>query len=81
HVPINDGEVQECGDFELDGVTFPAAEVQIEFVDPADSDGALFPTGNLVDHLEVPELGNLQATMINAGIPTIFLQAEQLGYS
>ncbi|MDO6765926.1 2-methylaconitate cis-trans isomerase PrpF [Agarivorans sp. 1_MG-2023] len=81
HVPINDGEVQECGDFELDGVTFPAAEVQIEFVDPADSDGALFPTGNLVDQLEVPEIGTLQATMINAGIPTIFLQAEQLGYS
>lgn len=80
HVPMTDGLVQETGDFELDGVTFPAAEVKIEFVDPADDDGSLFPTGNLVDELEVPELGVFQATLINAGIPTIFLNAEALSY-
>lgn len=80
HVPITDGEVQETGDFELDGVTFPAAEIQVEFMDPADGDGAMFPTGNVVDDLEVPGLGTLQATMINAGIPTIFLNAEDIGY-
>ncbi|GHE21445.1 2-methylaconitate cis-trans isomerase PrpF [Halomonas urumqiensis] len=81
HVPITNGEVQETGDFELDGVTFPAAEVPVEFMDPADGAGAMFPTGNLVDELEVPGVGFLQATMINAGIPTIFLDAEQLGYT
>ncbi|WP_163133751.1 2-methylaconitate cis-trans isomerase PrpF [Agarivorans sp. Alg241-V36] len=81
HVPIVEGEVQECGDFELDGVTFPAAEVQIEFINPADGDGALFPTGKLCEELEVPGIGSLQATMINAGIPTIFIDAKQLGYS
>jgi len=80
-VPITNGEVQETGDFELDGVTFPAAEVQVEFMDPADGDGAMFPTGNLVDELEVPGIGTLQATMINAGIPTIFLNAEDIGYT
>jgi len=80
-VPIADGEVQETGDFELDGVTFPAAEVQVEFIDPADGEGAIFPTGNLVDDLEVPGVGSLKATMINAGIPTIFLNAEAVGYS
>ena len=80
HVPITNGEVQETGDFELDGVTFPAAEVQIEFMDPADGDGAMFPTGNLVDELEVPGVGTLNATMINAGIPTIFINAEDIGY-
>jgi len=79
HVPITDGAVQETGDFELDGVTFPAAEVQIEFMDPADGDGAMFPTGNLVDDLEVPGVGTLKATMINAGIPTIFVNAEAIG--
>lgn len=79
-VPINAGEVQEIGDFELDGVTFPAAEVQIEFIDPAASDTAMFPTGNVVDDLEVPSVGTLKATMINAGIPTIFLSAEEIGY-
>ena len=79
-VPITNGEVQETGDFELDGVTFPAAEVQVEFMDPADGDGAMFPTGNLVDELEVPGIGTLQATMINAGIPTIFVNAEDIGY-
>lgn len=84
HVPITGGEVQETGDFELDGVTFPAAEVQIEFLDPADEGedgGAMFPTGQLVDTLEVPEVGTFQATLINAGIPTIFIQAEALGYT
>jgi probable AcnD-accessory protein PrpF len=84
HVPITQGQVQETGDFELDGVTFPAAEVQIEFLDPADDGedgGAMFPTGNLVDTLEVPEVGRFQATFINAGIPTIFLNAEDIGYT
>ncbi len=83
-VPITNGEVQETGDFELDGVTFPAAEVQLEFLDPAAEEegagGAMFPTGNLVDELEVPGLGKIAATMINAGIPTIFVNAEALGY-
>ncbi|KQW98047.1 MULTISPECIES: 2-methylaconitate cis-trans isomerase PrpF [Acinetobacter] len=84
HVPITQGQVQETGDFELDGVTFPAAEVQIEFLDPADDGedgGAMFPTGNVVDSLEVPEIGTFQATLINAGIPTIFLNAEEIGYN
>ncbi|WP_173912667.1 2-methylaconitate cis-trans isomerase PrpF [Acinetobacter sp. Marseille-Q1618] len=83
HVPITNGQVQETGDFELDGVTFPAAEVQIEFLDPADDGeegGAMFPTGNVVDTLDVPEVGTFQATLINAGIPTIFLNAEDIGY-
>ncbi|MBY5922686.1 2-methylaconitate cis-trans isomerase PrpF [Ferrimonas balearica] len=82
-VPISDGQVQETGDFELDGVTFPAAEVAVTFSDPAD--GALFPTGQLVDTLEVPEHlvagGQLEVTLINAGIPTVFARAEDLGYS
>ncbi len=81
HVPMTDGEVQETGDFELDGVTFPAAEVQVDFVDPADESGSMFPTGNLVDDLEVPGVGTFKATMINAGIPTIFLNADEIGYS
>ncbi|MBB5402009.1 2-methylaconitate cis-trans isomerase PrpF [Paraburkholderia youngii] len=84
HVPMTDGAVQETGDFELDGVTFPAAEVPLEFMDPAaDEEGAggsMFPTGNLVDDLEVPGVGTLKATMINAGIPTIFVDAEAIGY-
>jgi len=84
HVPIADGQVQETGDFELDGVTFPAAEIALEFLDPADEGedgGAMFPTGNLVDDLEVPGVGTLKATLINAGIPTIFLDAAALGYA
>ena len=85
HVPVTNGEVQETGDFELDGVTFPAAEVQIEFLNPADegengAGGSMFPTGNLVDDLEVPGIGVLKATLINAGIPTIFVNAEDIGY-
>ncbi|MBH0002173.1 2-methylaconitate cis-trans isomerase PrpF [Pseudoalteromonas sp. SWYJZ12] len=81
HVPMTNGEVQETGDFELDGVTFAAAEVKLEFIDPADGDGALFPTGNVVDDLEVPGVGTLKATMINAGIPTIFINATDIGYT
>ena len=82
HVPMNGGQVQETGDFELDGVTFPAAEVQLEFMDPADDgEGAMFPTGNVVDALEVPGVGTLQATMITAGIPTIFVNAADIGYT
>ncbi len=81
HVPVTDGEVQETGDFELDGVTFPAAEVQVEFISPVDPSEAMFPTGNLIDDLEVPEIGTFKATMINAGIPTIFLNATDIGYS
>ena len=86
HVPITNGQVQETGDFELDGVTFPAAEVQLEFLDPADEgegDGgsAMFPTGNLVDDLEVPNIGTFKATLINAGIPTIFVNAADIGYT
>ncbi|MCE2869900.1 MAG: 2-methylaconitate cis-trans isomerase PrpF [Oxalobacteraceae bacterium] len=85
HVPMVNGVVQETGDFELDGVTFPAAEVQLEFMDPAaDEDGAggaMFPTGRVVDQLEVPGVGTLNATMINAGIPTIFINAQEIGYT
>jgi probable AcnD-accessory protein PrpF len=83
HVPIRDGEVQETGDFELDGVTFPAAEIVLEFMDPADEGdgGAMFPTGNRVDELVVPGIGTLQATLINAGIPTVFVNAGALGYA
>ncbi|MDI2594782.1 2-methylaconitate cis-trans isomerase PrpF [Pseudomonas sp. 681] len=85
HVPITDGAVQETGDFELDGVTFPAAEVQLEFMDPAAEEegagGSMFPTGNLVDDLEVPGIGTFKATMINAGIPTIFINAQDIGYT
>ena len=81
HVPITNGEVQETGDFELDGVTFPAAEVKVDFMDPADGDGAMFPTGNVVDELEVPGVGSFPATMINAGIPTVFVNAEDIGYT
>jgi len=81
HVPMTDGEVQETGDFELDGVTFPAAEVQVEFISPVDPSEAMFPTGNLIDDLEVPEIGTFKATMINAGIPTIFLNASDIGYN
>jgi len=85
HVPMTNGAVQETGDVELDGVTFPAAEVQLEFMDPAAEEegagGAMFPTGALVDDLEVPGVGTLKATMINAGIPTIFVNAEAIGYT
>lgn len=84
HVPMANGAVQETGDFELDGVTFPAAEIPVEFMDPAAGDedgGALFPTGQIVDELVVPGVGTFQATMINAGIPTVFLKAEALGYT
>jgi 2-methylaconitate isomerase len=85
HVPVSNGAVQETGDFELDGVTFPSAELQLEFIDPAaDEDGAggaMFPTGRLVDELVVPGVGTLEATLINAGIPTIFVSAAALGYT
>lgn len=84
HVPVTNGEVQETGDFELDGVTFPAAQVQLDFMDPAAEEegaaGAMFPTGNLIDDLEVPGIGTLKATLINAGIPTIFVNADAIGY-
>ncbi|MDO4700931.1 MAG: 2-methylaconitate cis-trans isomerase PrpF [Moraxella sp.] len=81
HVPIKDGQVQETGDFELDGVTFPAAEVKIEFIDPVDEGGDMFPTGNLIDRLIVPDVGEFDVTFINAGIPTIFLRAVDLGFT
>lgn len=83
YVPMTEGAVQETGDFELDGVTFPAAEVVLDFMNPADDDagGSMFPTGHVVDDLEVPGLGTLKATLINAGIPTIFVNASEIGYT
>ncbi len=84
HVPVTNGQVQETGDFELDGVTFPAAEIVLEFMDPSDDGdegGSMFPTGNLVDDLDVPGIGTLKATMITAGIPTIFVNAKDIGYT
>ncbi|WP_044870173.1 2-methylaconitate cis-trans isomerase PrpF [Pseudomonas sp. LFM046] len=84
HVPVTNGQVQETGDFDLDGVTFPAAEIVLEFLDPSDDGeegGSMFPTGNLVDDLEVPGVGTFKATMITAGIPTVFVNAEDIGYT
>ena len=84
HVPVTNGQVQETGDFELDGVTFPAAEIVLEFMDPSDDGdegGSMFPTGNLVDDLDVPGIGTLKATMITAGIPTVFVNAADMGYT
>ncbi|MFT6925260.1 MAG: putative AcnD-accessory protein PrpF [Psychromonas sp.] len=80
HIPIRNGEVQETGDFELDGVTFPAAEIKVEFMNPSDTENTMFPTGNIVDQLDVPGIGHFNATMINAGIATVFLNAQELGY-
>ncbi len=81
HIPITNGQVQELGDFNLDGVTFAAAEIKLEFMNPSAADADMFPTGNLIDQLEVPNVGTFDATMINAGIPTIFLNAQDLGYT
>ena len=84
HVPVSGGQVQETGDFELDGVTFPAAEIVLEFIDPSEdgeAGGSMFPTGHLVDDLEVPGVGTFKATMISAGIPTVFVNAEDIGYT
>lgn len=84
HVPMTQGQVQEIGDFELDGVTFPAAEVQLEFMDPSDDDaqgGGMFPTGNVLDQLDVPGVGILPATLVSAGIPTVFINATDIGYT
>ena len=84
HVPVSNGRVQETGDFELDGVTFPAAEIVLEFMDPSDdgdAGGSMFPTGNLVDTLEVLGVGSFPATMISAGIPTVFVNAADIGYT
>ena len=86
HVPMRGGEVQETGDFELDGVAFPASEIVLEFIDPADEGedqggGSMFPTGNLTDPLDVPGIGVLEATLINAGIPTVFVNAADIGYT
>lgn len=84
HVPVRGGQVQESGDFELDGVTFPAAEIVLEFLDPADDGddgGAMFPTGNLIDELDVPGLGTVRATLINSGIPTVFVNAADIGHT
>ena len=84
HVPVTNGQVQETGDFELDGVTFPAAEIVLEFMDPSDDSedgGSMFPTGHLVDDLEVPGIGTFKATMISAGIPTVFVNAADIGYT
>ena len=84
HVPVRNGQVQETGDFELDGVTFPAAEIVLEFMDPSDDGdegGSMFPTGNLVDDLDVPGLGTIKATMISAGIPTVFVNAAEIGFT
>ena len=84
HVPVTDGQVQETGDFELDGVTFPAAEIVLEFIDPSDDgegSGSMFPTGHLVDDLDVPGVGTFKATMITAGIPTVFVNAADIGYT
>ena len=80
-IPITNGEVQETGDFELDGVTFPAAEVKVAFMNPADGEGSMFPTGSLVDDFDVPGVGTFKATLINAGIPTAFVNAEEIGYT
>ena len=82
HVPMRDGEVDELGDFELDGVTFPAAEIKLEFLDPGDGEGeggAMFPTGRRIDRLEVPGVGSIEATLINAGNPAVFVDAQALG--
>ncbi|MGQ0529679.1 MAG: 2-methylaconitate cis-trans isomerase PrpF [Panacagrimonas sp.] len=84
HVPVSNGQVQETGDFELDGVTFPAAEIVLEFMDPSDDGdegGSMFPTGHLVDDLDVPGLGIIKATMITAGIPTVFVNAAEIGFT
>jgi probable AcnD-accessory protein PrpF len=84
HVPVTRGQVQETGDFELDGVTFPSAEIVLEFIDPSEDGeggGSMFPTGNLVDDLDVPGVGTLKATMITAGIPTVFVNADEIGYT
>jgi probable AcnD-accessory protein PrpF len=79
HVQVKDGEVQELGDFELDGVAFPAAEIKLDFLDPGADDGAMLPTGNLVDTLTVPGEGEIEATLINAGNPTVFISAAAIG--
>lgn len=83
YVPVANGKIVEGGGFVLDGVTFPSAEIKLEFLDPgADEDGvggAMLPTGRVLDHLEIPAMGSIAATLINAGNPSIFVTAQDLG--
>jgi probable AcnD-accessory protein PrpF len=80
YVTMVDGMVKEMGDYYIDGVAFPAEEIVLEFAEPVDPSEELFPTGNLVDDLEVPGVGTFKATMITAGIPTCFVNAADIGY-
>lgn len=79
HVPMRNGEVQEEGDFVLDGVAFPGAEVVLEFLNPGGSDGSILPTRNAIDELDIPGFDNLPVTLLNAGNPTIFIDADKVG--
>lgn len=78
-VPVAGGAVVEAGDFRLDGVAFPAAEIGLEFLDPAGEAGGLFPTGRRVDGLSLPGGGAIEATLIDAGNPLVLVAASDLG--
>ena len=83
HVPMQRGAVCEAGDFMLDGVAFASAAIELEFLDPgggkAGAAGPLLPTGRAVDVLTAPDGARVEATLINAGNPTVFVDAQAIG--
>jgi len=80
HVPVRGGQPLEEGTFHLDGVPTPGAEIVVDFVDPGGSlTGALLPTGNVVDVLDVADVGRVRATLLDAATAMVFVHAADLG--
>lgn len=68
------------GDFVLDGVAGSGAPIRLDFSEPAGArTGKLLPAGAAVQSLQVPGLGTLQASMIDAAAACVFVRAEDIG--
>jgi 2-methylaconitate cis-trans-isomerase PrpF len=80
HVPVKAGEAAVGGDFALDGVPGTGARIALDFLDPGGAvTGRLLPTGQAQETLDVPGLGTVAASLVDATNPMVFVRAKDLG--
>jgi 2-methylaconitate cis-trans-isomerase PrpF len=78
--PVRNGTAIEEGEIEIPGVAGTGAAVRLDFLDPGGaSTGVLLPTGNAVDSIDVPGVGRIEMSMVDAANACVFVSAEELG--
>jgi 2-methylaconitate cis-trans-isomerase PrpF len=82
YVEVQAGKSKYTGDYAIDGVPGAGSKILLDFSETGGTlKGKLLPTGNPVDIISVPSVGEMEVSVVDAGNPTCFLKPEVIGFS